>query len=315
MYGDETVLAERLDLDIRTKKGRKIFNRLVDNELRYGWLWNDRSGAVDEVLLARPGPGFRILTCHGGAGIMASVAHHLESIGVSELKNATAAHCRISGIDDVWDPLLAACLTESQVAAVLAARTAGRDPLADPRIVNLLRSHRIVLAGPPNAGKSSLLNRLCGYDRAFVHHKAGATRDVVDETVDLGGFAVHLLDLPGFADSLTGLDKDAWRKATETLAETDAIFFVFDASVGWDETTNAAAATIAKTRASAEGDAPPAVLVLASKSDLPNRLSGTPWQTHFADAQCLSLCSLPGGNARDTVETAVFTLLGGKTLA
>jgi tRNA modification GTPase len=59
---------------------------------------------------------------------------------------------------------------------------------------------RLVIAGEPNAGKSSLLNRLLGFDRAIVSPEAGTTRDTVEETLDLGGVPVRLIDTAGLRE-------------------------------------------------------------------------------------------------------------------
>ncbi len=57
----------------------------------------------------------------------------------------------------------------------------------------------VVLAGPPNAGKSSLLNCLAGRDIAIVAAEPGTTRDVIEAWLDIGGYAVCLVDTAGIA--------------------------------------------------------------------------------------------------------------------
>jgi tRNA modification GTPase len=90
---------------------------------------------------------------------------------------------------------------------------------------------RTVLAGAPNAGKSSLLNRLLGFDRAIVSDRPGTTRDTIEETVSLDGFPLRLVDTAG----LRGAAGDEIEEAgmTRTLAEltdADLIVEVVDAS-------------------------------------------------------------------------------------
>ncbi|MEM9224759.1 MAG: tRNA uridine-5-carboxymethylaminomethyl(34) synthesis GTPase MnmE [Pseudomonadota bacterium] len=65
---------------------------------------------------------------------------------------------------------------------------------------------RIVLAGPPNAGKSSLINAVAGRAVALVSEEAGTTRDVVTVTVDLGGYRVILADTAGVRDGASGIE-------------------------------------------------------------------------------------------------------------
>jgi len=72
-----------------------------------------------------------------------------------------------------------------------------------------LRSgYRLVLAGPPNAGKSSLLNALLGLDRALVSSIPGTTRDTVEESILLAGFSVRLIDTAGLRPSSDSIEQE-----------------------------------------------------------------------------------------------------------
>ncbi len=85
-----------------------------------------------------------------------------------------------------------------------------------------------VIAGRPNAGKSSLLNRLAGYDRAIVSDVPGTTRDTVEETVAIEGVPVRLVDTAGLRASEDAVERLGVGRAREALAAADAVLWVVD---------------------------------------------------------------------------------------
>jgi len=93
---------------------------------------------------------------------------------------------------------------------------------------------RVVFTGKPNAGKSSLVNRLLGSGRMIVSDEPGTTRDVVEETVDLGGIAFVLTDTAGLRDGVGSAEIQAVERAKESLADADLRVLVIDASVAPD---------------------------------------------------------------------------------
>jgi tRNA modification GTPase len=88
----------------------------------------------------------------------------------------------------------------------------------------------VVIAGRPNAGKSSLLNRLAGYDAAIVTPIPGTTRDVLRERIDIDGMPLHVLDTAGLRESLDDVEKEGIRRAEAEFARADRVLFVIDAS-------------------------------------------------------------------------------------
>jgi small GTP-binding protein len=307
-YGPEVELAASLDGRLGKKGGSQSRKYLRNNELKYGWLYRADGVALDEAMLAKPGEAMRVLMTHGGLLTCRRVEEYLIGEGFDSLE-AASPEIQESWRrrDELLDPLLAGCLTQEQAAALLEFR-AGIGPFPE----QLLLTRRLLLAGPPNAGKSSLFNRLAGYERAFVHEEAGATRDVVDELVDLGGFAVLLGDLPGFSPWAGGLDLEAGRRARSRLELAEAVLFVCDASRDWDaETEEAAALTAAAMRGGREGGSAHPALVVLNKSDLPARLEGRPWERHFPEAESLRVSSLPGGDAAEKLAEAAWRLWKG----
>jgi tRNA modification GTPase len=86
----------------------------------------------------------------------------------------------------------------------------------------------VVLAGRPNSGKSSLLNRLAGYDAAIVTAIPGTTRDVLRERIDIDGLPLHVLDTAGLRDSDDVVEAEGVRRATAEMSRADRVLFVID---------------------------------------------------------------------------------------
>ena len=89
---------------------------------------------------------------------------------------------------------------------------------------------RTVIVGEPNAGKSSLLNRLVGRERALVSPEPGTTRDYLEETVGLGPHCIRLTDTAGLSVSPTPLERAGMAKTLECAAGADLILLVLDAT-------------------------------------------------------------------------------------
>lgn len=93
----------------------------------------------------------------------------------------------------------------------------------------------IVLAGRPNAGKSSLLNALAGYDAAIVTDIAGTTRDLVREQIELDGLPVHIIDTAGLRESGDAVEEEGMRRARNELANADHALLIIDSSDAGDK--------------------------------------------------------------------------------
>ncbi|NLJ89374.1 MAG: tRNA uridine-5-carboxymethylaminomethyl(34) synthesis GTPase MnmE [Clostridiales bacterium] len=91
-----------------------------------------------------------------------------------------------------------------------------------------------VILGKPNVGKSSLLNILVGTDRAIVTDIAGTTRDTLEESVNIGGITLNIIDTAGIRDTDDIVEKIGVEKARKVANEADLIIYVIDASVPLD---------------------------------------------------------------------------------
>ena len=117
---------------------------------------------------------------------------------------------------------------------------------------------RLALLGPPNAGKSSLLNHFTGADTAIVTAEPGTTRDVLTAPLQLDGVPLHLHDTAGIRAAGAAAEAEGVRRSWRTAEQADLVLQLFDAAAGWGEADAALAARLAGRPR----------LVLANKCDL-----------------------------------------------
>jgi tRNA modification GTPase len=116
----------------------------------------------------------------------------------------------------------------------------------------------LAIVGRPNVGKSSLFNRLVERERAIVTAMPGTTRDLVSETVAIGGIPVKLVDTAGMRKALDEAEAIGIRKSMEALADADMVLVVLDASQPLHEEDEELLRQVAQRKA----------IVVANKSDL-----------------------------------------------
>ena len=128
---------------------------------------------------------------------------------------------------------------------------------------------RVVIYGATNAGKSSLLNRLLGYERAIVSPIPGTTRDTIEEVINLRGIPVRLLDTAGVRDSADELERAGIARTEKSLELADLILHVVDASAPRPEVLRSTFAVQRSTFAPEGNAADTRELLLLNKADLP----------------------------------------------
>lgn len=223
--------------------------------------------AGDEVVLATTAPDAVEVHCHGGPRVVRVVIDQFLASGCIEQRTPRpsdegfallqrAPTLRTAGI--ILDQLNGAFTREVQrILALLeseppAARAALQrlSELGNTVGRHLVEPWKVVIAGPPNVGKSSLVNALAGYQRAVVSEVAGTTRDAVGVRTAFDGWPVELIDTAGLRDA-EGLEAEGIARTRAQLATADRAVWVIDAT--------APRATMP------EGE----YLVVANKCDLP----------------------------------------------
>ena len=104
---------------------------------------------------------------------------------------------------------------------------------------------RVAIAGPPNAGKSTLFNRLARREAAIVSPFPGTTRDVLELHLDLGGYPVTVLDTAGIRETNDPVEREGVRRASEQAAGANLVLWVVDAAASECQTLRLPAINVA----------------------------------------------------------------------
>ena len=143
---------------------------------------------------------------------------------------------------------------------------------------------KTVIIGEPNAGKSSLLNRLIGRDRALVSPEPGTTRDFIEERIILGPHCLRLIDTAGLNPTPAALEKLGMDKTLERAAEADLFLWVLDATRPTPPLPDFIAARLT----------PENTLILLNKSDLLSDVAGVADPDSFPPLPILNISALTG---------------------
>ena len=264
---------------VYTKSGRRQAG-FLDNRLVLG-RFNGEQG--EEVVLRQRSPNSVELHCHGGYAAAAMIEETLRKRG-----------CRVIDwrqwvSESEGDPIVAAalaCLADAptmRTAGILLDQYHGALRLAFDAIEHdiekrnfsaarsrvdslsayislgrhLARPWRVVVAGPPNAGKSSLVNAMLGFERSIVHHAPGTTRDAVTTTTAMDGWPVELCDTAGLRAGAEGIEKAGVELARQQMKDADLAILVFDLAASWSAADRVLAESF------------PKALMVHNKCDLP----------------------------------------------
>jgi tRNA modification GTPase len=152
----------------------------------------------------------------------------------------------------------------------------------------------VAIAGPPNAGKSTLLNRLANRDAAIVSPHAGTTRDVIEVHLDLAGYPLVLIDTAGIRDSDDPVEQEGVRRARERAGQADLVLWLVDAS----------GAKVEPEKFDAQ------VWAVSNKIDLIAGQGASPNSAHSRGLSAVGLAKAEGGNPRVADRAADFSKTG-----
>lgn len=154
---------------------------------------------------------------------------------------------------------------------------------------------RVVIAGQPNAGKSSLLNALAGAELAIVTPIAGTTRDVVQQTIQIEGVPLHVVDTAGLRDhpDVDEVERIGIARAWDQIGQADAVLFLHDLTRQDDALYRDADAQIQATLQDTVAAHVP-VLHLWNKADAQTNTDATPRLAHASEAHALTLSAKTG---------------------
>jgi tRNA modification GTPase len=240
----------------RPIRGGRLSDRKTQ-QIVYG-RWGHEPG--EDVVVCRRGETQVEVHCHGGVSAVRRMIDDLTAAGAIEqawsawisdhestpiqaaarqaLANASTLRAAAILLDQYYGALEAALHSIVELldlansgsrAAPLISELLARAPLG----LHLTEPWRVVIAGPPNVGKSSLLNALLGFQRAIVFDLPGTTRDVVTAATALDGWPVELSDTAGLRSSADPLETAGVERARRQAAAADCLLLVFDASQPW----------------------------------------------------------------------------------
>ena len=215
-----------------------------------------REGAAEELIVVALGPEEVEIHCHGGPAAANAVASALAAEGAQRIDwqqwaalvddDPIRVEARVALADarterscaillDQYRGALRAAVDEIEQLLAAAQHAAAQRLSARLRALagcgrHLTRPWQVVLAGPPNVGKSSLINALVGYQRAIVFDQPGTTRDVLAAATAIDGWPVELFDTAGLRGAGDALEAAGIEQARRQLAQADLVLAIEDVS-------------------------------------------------------------------------------------
>jgi tRNA modification GTPase len=236
--------------------GRHLIDQPIDH-IFYG-IWKSTG---EDVVVARRGNQRIEVHCHGGAAASTAILETLADAGCEiadwqgfvrgDALNAIRGEALVA-LAEASTERTAAILLEQYQGALDAAigeaiahfqrgsKSAGLACLAQLLQwsefgAHLTKPWRVVIAGPPNVGKSTLLNALVGYERAIVFDQPGTTRDVVSSQTAVNGWPIELSDTAGLHAAAEPIELAGVQRARAEMGNADLVILVTDMTQPWSK--------------------------------------------------------------------------------
>lgn len=309
--------AKAVDADFISVSGRPLSQQPV-GRLCYGHWMSDSTS--EDVVVCRTAESTVEVSCHGGRAAVNRILDSLKAEGASIVDWKTQQ----ATISSPFDRELAEAIslaTTTRTATILLEHASGRlkDSLTQlleldlaeitTRLAELLtfsqlglhltQPWKIVIAGRPNVGKSTLINALLGFERAIVFDQPGTTRDVVTGMTAFDGWPFQLADTAGIRNTDDELEQAGIQRARRTVESADLVCLLLDTSC---PPTPEDEELLTEFNRSETDDGPPAIIV-AHKADLPDQ-----WAASNLD-EAVRVSSATGHGVEKLIATIVETLI------
>lgn len=285
------------------------------------WQSDLEGEAEEELVVALVAPDAAEISCHGGRSAVARITQSLaregcvmvdpalyvaratsDALKLQAMERLTRAKTSLAAahlLDQTRGALSSAVrdmIDSLERGDVAGARRQIKDLLTTARqAIHLTEPYRVTIVGRPNAGKSALLNQLVGYARAMVFDQPGTTRDVVQVTTALGGYAVEISDTAGVRETSEPIEREGIERTLASIATCDLALLVFDQSAPLTADDRAFLSQVLPRLTAA-------LIVVGNKSDLPPQCSFEQLaaiNTTIARAPSLSASALTGAGIRE----------------
>ncbi len=248
LRGKKTELDSFLRKHFRTKR-KNVLLSLPENKnfknIEYGFFADENGEPLDEILLVKIDDTHFEIQFHGSIGVAERLVELLENAGVKRVASANEiTKLFVSAKTETEAKLIASQFANLQACALRTLQLLEKQDcqslkelsqkiLANKRIVSFLKKPlEVFILGKPNVGKSTLLNKLAGFNRALVSPVPGTTRDIVEQLISINGFSVKFCDAAGVRKTSEFIEKRAVVQTLQQAKRADLILFLLDATTG-----------------------------------------------------------------------------------
>lgn len=212
---------------------------------------------AEEIVVVRTGDSDWEINCHGGEAAVNQILRDLavprsrKPQTIADSITAELLRCRSrrtanyllaqsEGVFESFLRKLSSCRSADQAVGLIEPVLAWQ-----AFATHLVTPWKVAIVGQPNAGKSSLLNALIGYERAIVFDQPGTTRDRIEAELIIDGWPVQAVDTAGIRETTDDVENAGVAAAKTSIADCDLCLLVIDSTIGWTEQDSEIAASIA----------------------------------------------------------------------